>query len=84
MGEIVVVKKEIIFTGDVLNTTARIQGLCNSCKVDLLLSENLLNILEKSDRYQRIEIGETELRGRQEKIKLFTVSEISCTESDPV
>src|SRR5882757_2994240 len=28
-GEIGVLKKEIIFTGDVLNTTARIQGLCN-------------------------------------------------------
>ena len=29
-GEIGVIKKEIIFTGDVLNTTARIQGLCNT------------------------------------------------------
>jgi len=74
MGEIGVVKKEIIFTGDVLNTTARIQGLCNSFEVDLLLSEDLLNLLENSGEYQRMEIGETELRGREEKIKLFTVS----------
>jgi adenylate cyclase len=28
-GEIGSLKKEIIFTGDVLNTSARIQGLCN-------------------------------------------------------
>jgi len=33
-GEIGALKKEIIFTGDVLNTTARIQGLCNHHKVD--------------------------------------------------
>jgi len=37
-GEIGVLKKEIIFTGDVLNTTARIQGLCNNYKVDILIS----------------------------------------------
>ena len=75
MGEIGVVKKEIIFTGDVLNTTARIQGLCNSFEVDLLLSEDLLNLLDNSGEYQSKEIGETELRGREEKINLFTVSE---------
>ncbi len=31
-GEIGVIKKEIVFTGDVLNTTARVQGLCNTIR----------------------------------------------------
>ena len=42
-GEIGVIKKDIIFTGDVLNTTARIQGLCNAFKVDLLFSADLFS-----------------------------------------
>jgi adenylate cyclase len=42
IGEIGDIKKEIIFSGDVLNTTARIQGLCNNYKVDLLVSEDFL------------------------------------------
>ncbi|MBT8314785.1 MAG: adenylate/guanylate cyclase domain-containing protein, partial [Maribacter sp.] len=37
-GEIGRIKKDIIFTGDVLNTTARIQSLCNDLQVDNLIS----------------------------------------------
>lgn len=73
-GEIGVIKKEITFSGDVLNTTARIQGLCNTYKVDLLISEQLVNALESKAKYKPIALGETELRGRNEKINLFTVA----------
>ncbi len=37
-AEIGVIKKDIIFTGDVLNTTARIQGLSNTYEVDMITS----------------------------------------------
>jgi adenylate cyclase len=32
-----------VTTGDTLNTTARIQGLCNSCQADLLVFGDFLN-----------------------------------------
>ena len=76
-GEIGVVKKEIIFTGDVLNTTARIQSLCNEFGVDILISDNLVKLLKTDDDYNLSQIGETELRGKDEKIKLLTVKENS-------
>jgi adenylate cyclase len=47
-GEIGVIKKEIIFTGDVLNTTARIQGLCNIYNVDIIISHQLMKRLDLS------------------------------------
>lgn len=72
-GEIGVVKKEIIFTGDVLNTTARIQSLCNAYDVDILVSDNLISKLELEGNYILTEIGECELRGKNEKVKLQTV-----------
>jgi len=74
-GEIGVVKKEIIFTGDVLNTTARIQSICNTYDVEILISNDLLSHLKAEDKYNSIEIGECELRGRDARVKLFTIAE---------
>ncbi|WP_158267567.1 adenylate/guanylate cyclase domain-containing protein [Adhaeribacter arboris] len=72
-GEIGVLKKEIIFTGDVLNTTARIQALCNTYQVDLVLSGHLIKKLPLSSAFQFQALGESELRGRDEKIELYTI-----------
>jgi adenylate cyclase len=72
-GEIGIVKKEIIFTGDVLNTSARIQGLCNSYKVDILISGQVIKKLDLHSQFQFEALGENELRGRDERISLFTV-----------
>ena len=72
-GEIGVIKKEIIFTGDVLNTTARIQGLCNTHQVDILISGDLKKRMDLDSEFQIEALGENELRGRDEKVELFTV-----------
>lgn len=72
-GEIGVIKKEIIFTGDVLNTTARIQSLCNGYGVDILISGELINQLHLHPPFELKAMGKNELRGRGEKIDLFTI-----------
>jgi adenylate cyclase len=72
-GEIGVIKKEIIFTGDVLNSAARIQGLCNSYGVEIIISADLIGKLKLDARYQTRSLGENELKGRDEKLELFTV-----------
>ena len=72
-GEIGVIKKEIIFTGDVLNTTDRIQNLCNLYNVDLLISDSLLPNIKINGGYKTKEIGLCELKGKGEKVKLFTL-----------
>ena len=72
-GEIGAIKKEIIFTGDTLNTTARIQALCNTYKVDILISGELLKELKLHDKFSVKTLGENELRGRNERIELFTI-----------
>jgi adenylate cyclase len=72
-GEIGVLKKDIIFTGDVLNTAARIQGLCNTYNVDILISDQLRNKLMLDSEFQAKTLGKSELRGRKENVELFTV-----------
>ena len=72
-GEIGILKKDIFFTGDVLNTASRIQNLCNELKTDILISQDLLTRLNLSQDYIVVEKGELTLRGRKAKMRLFTV-----------
>ncbi|WP_025743521.1 adenylate/guanylate cyclase domain-containing protein [Aquimarina pacifica] len=73
-GEIGSVKKEIIFTGDVLNATARIQGLCNQYQVDILISGDLYKILKLGPDFKVKPLGKTELRGKSTLIELYTTN----------
>jgi adenylate cyclase len=75
-GSVGVIKKEILFTGDVLNTTARIQGLCNEQGVDLLISQTLESTLIMNEKYEVQAKGSFALRGRDQKIELFSVDRL--------
>jgi len=75
-GEIGSLKKEIVFTGDTLNTTARIQSLCNDYKVDILVSEAFVYVLEAKDGFDIKFLEEVQLRGRNQETKLYTVQKI--------
>jgi class 3 adenylate cyclase len=72
-GSVGTLKKEIIYTGDVLNTTSRIEGLCNKHGVDLLLSKSLVEKLPLEQAFIPKQIGEINLRGKSAEIMLFTV-----------
>ncbi len=73
IGEIGALKKEIVFTGDVLNTTARIQSLCKELDADLLISGAIKEQIPPSN-YQYSSKGEIELKGRNKKEELFSVT----------
>lgn len=73
-GEIGALKKEIFFTGDVLNTTARLQSLCSTYEVDLVMSKNLIDQLDITDKYDVQHIGEPQLRGKNDTLDLVTVT----------
>ncbi len=65
-------KKEIVYSGDVLNTTSRIEGLCNKLQQPLLLSETLLSRLsDQVPPNATEEVGMISLRGRSEPVKLY-------------
>ena len=72
-GRIGMLKKEIVFTGDVLNTASRIQSICNQHHVDNLISEPLVRQLAKNSAYHFRAVGDIQLRGKAEPLKLFTV-----------
>ncbi|MEZ4687767.1 MAG: adenylate/guanylate cyclase domain-containing protein [Bacteroidia bacterium] len=73
IGEMGALKREIVFTGDVLNTTARIQSLCKELQSDLLISGAIKALLPPAN-YQFSSKGKIELKGRNKKEELFSVS----------
>ena len=72
-GEIGTLKKEIIYSGDVLNTAARIQALCNQYDTRLIISELLKDHLKNNGDYSFSEIGEISLRGKSRLLSLYKI-----------
>jgi adenylate cyclase len=69
-------KREIIYNGDVLNTTARIQSECNRFKRNCLVSGTLRNRLKQINGFQWERIDTVMLRGKETEVELFSVSNV--------
>ena len=74
VGEIGVIKKDIVYSGDVLNTASRIQGECNNQNVNILLSSDLLERMQLNGAYQQIALGEFPLKGKKERTTLYAIT----------
>ncbi len=72
-GEIGILKKDIIYTGDILNTAARIQAECNSHKAKVLISGELVDELKNDQGIKYNRIGKLLLRGKKKAIQLYEV-----------
>ncbi|MGE5846894.1 MAG: hypothetical protein ACM34O_09230 [Ignavibacteria bacterium] len=56
-----------------MNTTSRIQKECSNQNVSILLSSDLLLRMPMNGEYEKIPLGEIQLRGKEEKVALHTV-----------
>ncbi|MBT8403733.1 MAG: adenylate/guanylate cyclase domain-containing protein [Gemmatimonadetes bacterium] len=72
-GELGALKKDIVFSGDVLNQTARIQALCKDHGVDLLLGGELRRRLDAEGPWGFTSLGRQLLRGKDEAVEVFAV-----------
>ncbi len=71
-GQVGLIKRELLFTGDVLNATARIQSMCNELNAGLLISAELKDKMA-SGTFDFIAKGAFDLKGRNQKMELFEV-----------
>lgn len=73
-GEIGLIKREIAFSGDVLNTTARIQAACNGLDVGILASQKMANLMMTAmpKDLEVVSMGAQPLKGKAEAIDLVT------------
>lgn len=68
------IKKEIVYNGDVLNTSARIQEQCNQVNREFLISGSLLKQLNMGGDYRQEKIQSLNLRGKENITHLFGIS----------
>ncbi|MEP2772051.1 MAG: adenylate/guanylate cyclase domain-containing protein [Fulvivirga sp.] len=80
VGEVGALKKEISFSGDVLNTTSRIQGLCNVLKQDLLISQELLDNIALDAGYEVSNLGPQSLRGKENEMTLLAIKKLDLAQ----
>ncbi len=73
------IKKEIVYHGDVINTTARIQEECNKNDQKFLLSEYMLNNITLPAYLRSEFVGELQLKGKEKKVKIFGLKSIAET-----
>ena len=73
VAEVGVIKREIAFHGDTINTAARIEGMCNALDASLLISGALHQQLEVSSEFNSENVDTMNLRGKQETINLYTI-----------
>ncbi|MBK9659921.1 MAG: adenylate/guanylate cyclase domain-containing protein [Chitinophagaceae bacterium] len=73
-GEIGIIKKEIVYSGDILNTTARIMSLCNQYAASLLISKIIYSELKDTEGYKFTYLDSPELRGKTIKMPVYSVA----------
>jgi adenylate cyclase len=75
VGEIGIIKKDISYSGDVLNTTARILESCKSLGQKLIISDTLYqSITTDHNPYTFTDLGPRSLRGKDVAIGLWAVN----------
>jgi adenylate cyclase len=72
-GEVGIIKRDISYSGDVLNTTARILSKCSDLNVEVLVSSGLLKSLNLPGGYLPKPLGGIPLRGKSENVALFSI-----------
>ncbi len=76
-GEVGIIKRDITYSGDVLNTTARIQSLCNQLNTSFLISKSLYDYIQPNLYEWSIHsTGLVKLRGKEFEHELFAVKKI--------
>jgi adenylate cyclase len=69
-GQVGTLRREITYSGDVLNTTARILGMCKDLGVEVVTSGILLSELCLDKTFEVLQFGSLKLRGKEHEIVL--------------
>lgn len=73
-GEVGIIKRDITYSGDVLNTTSRILTLCKKFNAEILTSADLIAELKLTKQYEARPLGAIKLRGKEKEVVLSAVS----------
>lgn len=77
------IRRDISYNGDTLNTTARIESMCNEYNKSLLISGDLYNMIDPKDGFKFKEVGNIRLKGKRKLVDIYHVREKRLRKSKP-
>ncbi|MGN6508701.1 MAG: adenylate/guanylate cyclase domain-containing protein [Chitinophaga sp.] len=76
-GEVGIIKRDITYSGDVLNTTSRIQGLCKQYNAEVIASGDLMAELRLDGHFEAQALGSIRLRGKEKEMALVALRPVA-------
>ena len=81
-GELGDLKREIVFSGDTVNTTARIESVAKQLDRNVIVSEDVLRQAPLPPDLAAESIGTYTLKGKQRELELMSVDRVASTGTD--
>jgi adenylate cyclase len=72
-GEVGIIKRDITYSGDVLNTTSRILNMCKEFNAEIISSADLIGELRLANDYFAQPLGSIKLRGKEKEMVLSSL-----------
>jgi len=72
VGQVGIAKKDLVMSGDTINTAARIRSACTELNQKMLVSKEMIELMNMKD-WQTESQGMVDLKGKNESIELFAL-----------
>ena len=72
VGQVGIVKKDLVMSGDAINTAARIRSACTELNQKFLISKDMNDLIDLKD-WQSESLGLIDLKGKNEAMELFAL-----------
>ncbi len=72
VGQVGITKKDLVISGDTINTAARIRSACTELNQKFVVSKEFIELLNMKD-WQSESLGMVDLKGKNESIELFAL-----------
>ncbi|PLX16322.1 MAG: hypothetical protein C0599_15455 [Salinivirgaceae bacterium] len=73
------IKRDISYNGDTINTTARIESVCNEYKSKFLISGELYSSFPETKAFRFKHLGNISLKGKSRGVDIYNVSKSAVT-----
>ncbi|HEV7782178.1 MAG TPA: adenylate/guanylate cyclase domain-containing protein [Chitinophagaceae bacterium] len=72
VGQVGITKKDLVMSGDTINTAARIRSACTELNQKFLVSKEMMDLLDMKD-WQTESMGMVDLKGKNDSLELFAL-----------
>jgi adenylate cyclase len=79
-GEVGIIKRDITYSGDVLNTTSRIQDMCKEFNEEVIVSGDLAASLRLAGNFAAQTLGSIKLKGKQKEMLLIALKSMTAAD----